>query len=59
MPGLLSLRADPNRLTKQDQPRVGLPPMTSPLTICVCLAELMLINGSHVLSDVDVLKNRL
>ncbi|CAK9027024.1 unnamed protein product [Durusdinium trenchii] len=34
--GLLSLRADPNRLTKQDQPRVGLPPMTSPLTICVC-----------------------
>ena len=34
--GLLAKRADPNRLTKQDQPRVGLPPFTSALTICSC-----------------------
>ena len=34
--GLLAKRADPNRLTKQDQPTVGLPPFTSALTICSC-----------------------
>ncbi|CAK9056284.1 unnamed protein product [Durusdinium trenchii] len=34
--GLLMKRADPNRLTKQDQPSVGLPPFSSALTISVC-----------------------
>ena len=33
--GLLAMRADPNSKTRKDQPRVGMPPLTPVLAICL------------------------